>query len=145
VLDVPRELVEDLLWLRAAWITAHRDRAAKPHTAADWHERWLPGVMGRYKRQLGSSGCGFDNHRDGSGEYHLREELHPEGRIPATDPQIVDVYAQWWIQTRGRTDDAPPGLPVQQRRAPHSQQRSRLIHTPDISLGPGPALSWWNP
>jgi hypothetical protein len=40
------EVVEDPLWLKACWMAAYRDPAAKPTAAADWHERWLPGVTG---------------------------------------------------------------------------------------------------
>ncbi len=117
------EIVEDLLWLRAAWMAAHRDPTAKPHHAADFHDRWLPAVMGRLKRQLGAGMCNFGNHRDGSGEYRLREDQHPESRVPATDPQIVGAYARWWVQFRGRTDVAPPGLPADQPRVSRSQQQ----------------------
>jgi hypothetical protein len=117
------EIVEDLLWLRAAWMAAHRDPSAKPHHAADFHDRWMPAVMGRLKRQLGAGMCNFNNHRDGPGEYRLRDEQHPEVRVPATDPQIVDGYARWWVQYRGRTDVAPPGLPAEQPRVPRSQQQ----------------------
>ncbi len=116
------EVVEDLLWLRATWMTAHRNPAAQPHHAADFHERWLPAVMARYKRQLGSGGCNFDNHHDGATEYRVRQEHHPQERIPAADPDMTDAYARWWVHTRGLTDVAPPGVLARQRQVPRTQR-----------------------
>jgi len=117
------EVVEDLLWLRASWMAAHRDPEAKPHHAADLHERWLPSTMTRIRRQFGSDICGFENHRDGSGQYRLKEEQQPETRVPATDPQIVGAYARWWAHNRGRTDVVPPGLPAPQPQPARSQHQ----------------------
>jgi hypothetical protein len=118
------EVVEDLLWLRAAWVAAHRDPDAKPHHAADFHERWLPSMMSRLRRQFGAGMCGFGKHRDGSGQYRqLREEQFPDSRVPATDPRAVETYARWWAQDRGRVDGVPPGLPTPQPPARDGRQQ----------------------
>jgi hypothetical protein len=116
------EVVEDLLWLKACWTAAHRDPNAKPVWAADWHERWLPGAMGRLKRQLGVAGCNYDSHRDEAGESRIRDERHPQRRVPAIGPDVAGAYARWWAQTRGKTDVVPPGLP--ERRTQHGRPGS---------------------
>jgi hypothetical protein len=115
------ELVEDLLWLRAAWRAAHRDPAAKPHHAADFHERWLPAVMSRYRRQMGSGGCHFDNHRADGGDFKVRDDRHPHEQVPVTDQDLASAYARWWAQHRGLGDVDPPGVPARHRPVPRSQ------------------------
>jgi hypothetical protein len=111
------EVVEDLLWLKACWVAAHRAPDAKPTAAADWHERWLPGVTGRLRHRMGTGGCSFTNHQQASTEYRIAQERHPDQRVPAIDPDTAAAYARWWVQTRGRSDATPPGLP-----APRPQQ-----------------------
>jgi len=43
------ELVEELTALHAVWNAAHLDVGAHPSGAADFHDRWLPGMLGRIR------------------------------------------------------------------------------------------------
>jgi hypothetical protein len=48
------DLVNGMLWLRAAYAAAYEDPEAKPHHSADWH-RWLEEVMKTAERR--TEGC----------------------------------------------------------------------------------------
>lgn len=39
------DVVEELLWLMHAWLAAYRDEQAPVSLAADWHDRYRPGVV----------------------------------------------------------------------------------------------------
>ena len=55
------DVVEELLWLHAAWIAAYHPEA--PVTAVgDWHDRQRPGVVARVKDYAGV--CSLDEHRE---------------------------------------------------------------------------------
>ena len=46
------EVVEELLWLHQAWLAAYAE-GARVTAAADWHDRYRPGVVARIKSYRG--------------------------------------------------------------------------------------------
>ena len=55
-------VVDDLLWLYSYWLWAYRDSDAPVTRAAEWRDRWLPGVARRTEKEL--TNCARD-HRPG--------------------------------------------------------------------------------
>lgn len=51
------EIVEELTALWLAWEQAYRQRDAPLTAAADWHDRWLPGVLHRLEHGPFSLDC----------------------------------------------------------------------------------------
>ncbi|MGH3431414.1 MAG: hypothetical protein ACRDQB_01115 [Thermocrispum sp.] len=77
------DIVEELLWLMAAWQSAYAAEAATVFQAADWHDRYRPGVVRRLP-QLARN-CSLEQHTQPSaGEQPLMDD--------ATRAQI----ARWW-------------------------------------------------
>ncbi|WP_460821631.1 hypothetical protein [Nocardioides ungokensis] len=56
------ELVEELTALWLAWQHAYEDRNAPLTAAADWHDRWLPGVLYRLEHGAFALDCANDHH-----------------------------------------------------------------------------------
>lgn len=46
------EIVEQLSWLHVAWALAYHNASSSISTAAEWHGRWLPAVLGRAREIL---------------------------------------------------------------------------------------------
>lgn len=78
------DIVEELLWLMQAWTAAYRDDDATVARAADWHDRYRPGVV----RRVGelSKNCSLEEH-----QAHRRV---PSGGVPAIS--AVPAIAAWW-------------------------------------------------
>jgi hypothetical protein len=91
------EVVEELLWLRAAWLAAYTDPRAAVSQAADWHDRLRPGVVRRVKDYAGL--CSIENHQP------------PTDRDPATGvvplAQAAGLIAAWWATRRADPPPAP--------------------------------------
>jgi hypothetical protein len=51
------EIVEELTALWLAWVQAYEDRDAPLTAAADWHDRWLPGVLHRLEHGAFALDC----------------------------------------------------------------------------------------
>jgi hypothetical protein len=51
-----RPVVNELSWLRVAYVAAHQPRAI-PQSAADWHTRWLPAVLVRIREVVKTDEC----------------------------------------------------------------------------------------
>jgi hypothetical protein len=49
-------VVEELDWLYWDWTAWATDSDARSRDAADWHDRWLPGVLARIRPQLAACG-----------------------------------------------------------------------------------------
>jgi len=96
------DIVEELLWLRAAWWAAYRTKAGSVSQAADWHDRHRPGVVRRIREAAGT--CSLETHLPGTGQ-------HPPPGVPLAD--AVDAIAAWW--TLGR--DQPPPAPTPEQVA----------------------------
>jgi len=108
------DVVEELVWLRAAWRAAYTDPHAVVSQAADWHDRLRPGVVRRVKEYAGL--CSIENHqpaRDGA----TRSASAPLG-------QAVGLIAAWW--TTRRTDPPPAPTAPQVAEAAALRPRARL-------------------
>ncbi len=90
------EVVEELLWLRAAWIAAHEPSATIAQVA-DWHDRHRPGVVRRIKDYAGL--CSLENHQPG----HSRHQ--PAPNVPVAD--AATAIAGWWSTGRDTTPPVP--------------------------------------
>ena len=86
------DVVEELLWLRHAWVGAYRT-ATSVAPAGDWHDRQRPGVVRRIKSA--ASTCGLESHLVG-------------GR-PRRAPLVgaVPRIAEWWVRARSEGPPAP--------------------------------------
>jgi hypothetical protein len=95
------DIVEELLWLRLAWLAAHSPDAASS-AVGDWHDRQRPGVV----RRIGgyASACSLGAHRPG-GDRHTP--------IPATVTDAAAAIAGWWTTKR----DQPAPEPTDQQLA----------------------------
>ncbi len=90
------DVVEELLWLHAAWLAAYQP-GAPASAVGDWHDRQRPGVARRihaYARL-----CSLEAHRPG-GERHT-----PAPVAPTSD--AAPVIAGWWAVTRDQPAPAP--------------------------------------
>ena len=56
------ELVEELTALWLAWQYAYEERDAPLTAAADWHDRWLPGVLHRLEHGPFAIDCANEHH-----------------------------------------------------------------------------------
>lgn len=106
------ELVEELLWLHAAWLAAY-DPDASVTAVGDWHDRQRPGVVARIHKYAGL--CSLEAHRPGQ-ERHI-----PAPVVPTTD--AIPAIATWWA-TR-RTEPAPPPTDEQLAAATARMTRRR--------------------
>jgi len=100
------DVVEELLWLHAAWLAAYADEAP-PSAAGDWHDRQRPGVVGRVKQYAGV--CSLEAHLPG-GERH-----RPAPAAPSAD--AVPVIAAWWAVARSDPAPAPSDELIAARRS----------------------------
>lgn len=82
------DVVEELVWLRAAWMAAY-SADARVSAAADWHDRYRPGVAKRisdYARR-----CSIQSHQP-----PVQDQTAP-AKPPA---EAVHLIAQWWTTDR---------------------------------------------
>jgi hypothetical protein len=94
------DVVEELLWLHAAWIAAHHPDAPLG-AVGDWHDRQRPGVAARVKTYAGL--CSLEAHMPG------KERHQPAPAAPTTD--AAPAIAGWWAT--GRDQPAPAPTPEQ--------------------------------
>lgn len=67
------DIVEELLWLMTAWQSAYAGETATVFQAADWHDRYRPGVVRRLP-QLARN-CSLEQHtQPATGEQPLMDE-----------------------------------------------------------------------
>ena len=96
-------VVEELLWLRHAWLAAHEGPRAGVALVADWHERARPGVV----RRIGDlAGDCLLAHREGAAD--RSGYLGPA--IPSRE--ALRLIADLW---GGCRDLAAPGAPERVR------------------------------
>jgi hypothetical protein len=94
------DVVEELLWLMAAWTAAYRAEAATVALAGDWHDRYRPGVVRRIKASAGT--CSVEN--------HLPRGDRPGGARPVVPiAEAMAPIAAWWAQHRPDTPPVPTG------------------------------------
>jgi hypothetical protein len=106
------DVVEELLWLHAAWKAAYHPDAPN-HAVGDWHDRQRPGVACRIKDYAGL--CSLEAHLS-HGECHI-----PARTAPAAD--AAHEIAGWWAT--GRDDPGPVPTEQQLAAAAERMRRSR--------------------
>ncbi|MEV0066126.1 hypothetical protein [Amycolatopsis sp. NPDC050768] len=97
------DIVEELVWLASAWHAAYRDDDATVARAADWHDRYRPGVVRRIKGS--AAGCSLENHQDG------RTAHQPAPTVPMGE--ALAPIAVWWAEER----DNPAPVPTDEQLA----------------------------
>jgi hypothetical protein len=105
------EVVEELVWLRAAWLAAYHNPDAVISQAADWHDRLRPGVVRRVKDYAGL--CSVENHqpaRDGDAPSHA-------GLAGVPLVGAAGLIAAWWATRRDRPAPAPTAMHVAEAAA----------------------------
>lgn len=91
------DVVEELLWLMHTWLAAYRDEHAPASLAADWHDRYRPGVVRRINAAAGR--CSLETHQP--------RDDHPAPGTPVVPlAGAVEPIASWWASRR--TEPAPP-------------------------------------
>ena len=108
-------VVEELLWLRRAWVDAYTGPKSSPTAVGDWHDRLRPGVTRRIQQTAGT--CSVENHQP--------------GRTPLPDPDAatggvragaaVEPIGFWWAVNR---DAEPPAPSSEQLAAASDSARS---------------------
>jgi len=114
-------VIEELLWLRRAWISAYTGAKSSPAAVGDWHDRLRPGVARRIQQTAGT--CSVENHQP--------------GRTPLPDPHAatggvragaaVEPIAFWWAVNRDA--EPPPPSSDQLAAAAESTRPSRPRRT----------------
>jgi hypothetical protein len=90
------DVVEELLWLHAAWIAAY-DPDAPVAAVGDWHDRQRPGVAARIKSYAGM--CSLESHQPG------QDRHAPAPSAPTAD--AGPAIAAWWATHRDQPAPAP--------------------------------------
>lgn len=98
------EVVEELLWLEFAWLTAYQGAAASVALAGDWHDRQRPGVVRRVKAYAGS--CSRERHQSRAGWSST-----PQGALPVPGVDACTSIAAWWAAARDQPAPEPPPDP----------------------------------
>jgi len=83
------ELVEELTALWLAWQGAYQDRDAALTAPADWHDRWLPGVLHRVEHGPFATDCAAKHQARPNSAYAKREG--ETGRIATGAPSSERV------------------------------------------------------
>ena len=87
------DVVEEIVWLRHAWLDAYNEEDGTVRAVGDWHDRHRPGVV----RRIGdyARACSLEN--------HLPDRATSAPTVPVLD--AAEAIALWWAQ--GREDRAP--------------------------------------
>lgn len=93
------DVVEELVWLMHAWLAAYQGSGASVALAADWHDRYRPGVVRRIKTLAGA--CSLENHTP---------PAEPRA-VPLAE--AVETIATWWANHR----EAPAPEPTEEQFA----------------------------
>ena len=120
------EVVEELLWLHQAWLAAYAE-GARVTAAADWHDRYRPGVLARIKSSADM--CALDDHQPGRIRHRPARTAPVAGRA-AGDRRVVVDRAR---QTRTR---AQPGADHRRQPGP-PQRRPAMTSRTDDAGRPG--------
>ncbi|OXM49555.1 hypothetical protein CFP71_29870 [Amycolatopsis thailandensis] len=107
------DVVEELVTLMRSWLAAYVDKDATVARAADWHDRYRPGVVKRIKAATGN--CSLENHQDG-GTHFL-----PGPRVPSGT--ALAPIAAWWGTSRSDTAPEPDADVVADARAAEAARR----------------------
>jgi hypothetical protein len=104
------DVVEELLWLHAAWLAAY-DPDSPVSAAGDWHDRQRPGVAARIKTYAGM--CSLEAHLPD------KERHTPAPTTPTVD--AVPTIAAWWATRR----EQPGPIPTQEQIAMATERMRR--------------------
>lgn len=108
------DVVEELVALMRAWLAAYADGDATAARAADWHDRYRPGVVKRIRQATGN--CSLEAHQ-ADGERH-----QPAPAIPAG--LALAPIADWWANHRTQTAPEPDPQLVAETRAQAARRRA---------------------
>jgi hypothetical protein len=108
------DVVEELLWLRAAWLAAYAPEAPA-NAAGDWHDRQRPGVVRRIRDYAGL--CSLEAHLPG-GERHA-------SALAAPTADATVVIAAWWATCRDQPAPAPSQEQLDAARLRHQRGARR--------------------
>src|ERR1700691_113032 len=96
-------IVEELDWLYWDWTSWALDPDARSRDAADWHDRWLPGVLPRIRPQLAA--CGQrGRHTELASQRQVPADLNVAGHAP----EAVFIEKMTRASGRERHDAAKP-------------------------------------
>jgi hypothetical protein len=87
------DVVEELSWLYAAWRAAYEEPDAPPTRAADWHDRWLPGVIARITEALRRCGHGSPQGGQAQDQGHKPREYAELFADQGLDEWLADATA----------------------------------------------------
>ena len=121
------EIVEELTWLRYAWLAAYVDDDASVRAAGDWHDRLRPGVVRRVHGYART--CSLENHLPG----RRNATGAPQVPVTDTDPDAGEAFATWW--TDHRDQPAPAPTDDQMTAAAAAARRARIGDTGRSSNG----------
>jgi hypothetical protein len=105
--------VEELDWLYWDWTTWALEPQARSRDAADWHDRWLPGVQARIQPELAPCAQNGRHTNPGSGRV-VPAELDIPGHAPEA------VFIEQMARTR-HPDTSQPGTVDENGRDPRSR------------------------
>lgn len=109
------DVVEELLWLMHAWISAYHGPRASVGLAGDWHDRHRPGVVRRVQARAGT--CSRERH-----QWREGWDMAPSGAPVVPAEPHLPVIAQWWGTARDRpAPEPPPRDPTPGRPRPPSR------------------------
>jgi hypothetical protein len=109
------DVVEELLWLMYAWLAAYRDGDATVARAADWHDRYRPGVVKRVKALAGN--CSLENHQPGNPRHA------PAAPVPLAE--AMAPIAAWWATHRNEVPPEPTDEQLAATAAAHRRGGGR--------------------
>jgi hypothetical protein len=89
------EIVEELVWLRQAWLDAYDESDGSVRAVGDWHDRHRPGVVRRISEY--AKACSLENHLPG------RAADTPT--VPVVE--AAEPIALWWADARDERAPAP--------------------------------------
>jgi len=110
------EVVEELVWLMQAWLTAYVADSASVRLAADWHDRLRPGVVRRIKESYAKA-CSLDNHKGA--------RVRPAPGVPVED--AAQAIAAWWADHRDRPAPEPTDEQVDAAVKAKRRDRGRTL------------------
>jgi hypothetical protein len=100
------DIVEELVWLMHAWLAAYKGDTASVAAAADWHDRYRPGVVRRihtYARTRGGAPCSLEQHQT-----RPDWDQYPTGATPTPGVEELVPIAGWWASHRADPAPEPP-------------------------------------
>jgi hypothetical protein len=100
------EVIEELTWLRQAWLAAYSDPEARIALAGDWHDRQRPGVVRRIKEYAGM--CSIETHQG----------QQPGAPVVPLAGAALSI-ADWWATRRPAAPPEPGADEVAEASAYH--------------------------